>query len=256
MSRSDYDGYLAAVDRLLAVDGADDFMQCLRQEIRAVLPFGCVIGGMARIRNGVVVPELLLHHDFPLEYLDQIRGSDGMSLSSPILKRWLKAPAPLAFTFHGHCDLPTRALMHARRFEFTNVLAHGHYTRTGGGLLTYFSFHRLATPATPEQRLLLARLMPHMHCAVTRIQSRPAPITAHSAASAGRLAELSHRQQEIVSWLVRGKTNWEISRITGTSEANVKYHLSNLMRTYQVSSRSSLVFKLCQTHETPVPLSA
>jgi len=254
-NRSDYDGYLAAVDRLLAVDDVDDFMKCLTQEIRAVLPFGSVIGGMARLCKDTVVPELLLQHDFPLEYLDQIRGADGASLSSPILKRWLKTPVPLAFTLNGECDLPHRALAQARRFGLTHVLAHGHYAPTGGGLLTYFSFHQLAVPATHDQRLLLARLMPHMHCAVARIQSRQTPIAAHAAAETGRLAQLSQRQQEIVSWLLRGKTNWEISRITGTSEANVKYHLSNLMRTYAVSSRSSLVFKLCQTHGAPAPLS-
>ena len=255
ISRSDYDGYLAAVDRLLAVDGLDSFMQCLTQEIRTLLPFGCMVGGLARISGSQVVPELLLHHDFPTEYLDAIRGRSA-TLRSPILNKWLKTPVPLAFEFNRRCDqLPSRALAQAKRFDFANVLAHGHYAPTGGKL-TYFSFHRMSGPITQDHRVLIARLMPHMHCAVSRFHSRPAPVATSSLDAVNRLAELSLRQQQIASWLIRGKTNWEISQITGTSEANVKYHLSNLMRMYAVSSRSSLVFKLCQATEAPALLSA
>jgi DNA-binding NarL/FixJ family response regulator len=114
------------------------------------------------------------------------------------------------------------------------------------GSLTYFSFHRLLGPITRQHRLLIARLMPHLHCTANRIGYQAIPTDPVAAQEPTDLALLSPRQREIMRWLICGKTNWEIGQITGTSEANVKYHLSNLMRSHAVSSRASLVFKLCK----------
>lgn len=84
--------------------------------------------------------------------------------------------------------------------------------------------------------------MPHLHCAVARIYT---PGAAQPLVSPTQLQALTSRQQEIARWLTHGKSNWEISQITGTSESNVKYHLSNLMRMHATSSRAGLGFKLC-----------
>ncbi|WP_198120175.1 response regulator transcription factor [Massilia rhizosphaerae] len=52
------------------------------------------------------------------------------------------------------------------------------------------------------------------------------------------LAALSARQKEIFAWVQAGKTNWEIARIIGCSEDNVKYHMKKIMRVFDVSNRT------------------
>jgi len=41
---------------------------------------------------------------------------------------------------------------------------------------------------------------------------------------------MTERQKEIFGWVKKGKTNWEIARIVGCSEENVKYHMKNILR--------------------------
>ena len=41
---------------------------------------------------------------------------------------------------------------------------------------------------------------------------------------------MTARQREIFEWVKLGKTNWEISKIIGCSEENVKYHMKNILR--------------------------
>ncbi|MEF7612970.1 helix-turn-helix transcriptional regulator [Aquincola sp. MAHUQ-54] len=228
--------FLAAVDALLLVNSVEELVDCLRREVQALLPYGCVVGGLGRVSGGRVVPEMLVTDDFPAEYLETIRGPSA-SLRSAVLARWLRSGKPVCMELgRSNAELSAQELHLARRFEFRNVLAHGHFMPREG-LLTYFSFHRFAASVTEDQRRLVARLMPHLHCAATRVRMQGLPDREAPAA-------LTSRQQDIVEWLLLGKTNWEIAQIVGTSVANIKYHVSRLMRMHQVSSRASLVFSL------------
>jgi putative two-component system response regulator len=49
---------------------------------------------------------------------------------------------------------------------------------------------------------------------------------------------LSSRQQEIFAWVQAGKTNWEIARILGCSEDNVKYHMKKILRVFGLNNRT------------------
>lgn len=48
---------------------------------------------------------------------------------------------------------------------------------------------------------------------------------------------LSHREREVLNWLNRGKTSWDIAMILNISERTVNYHVGNIMRKLGVSSR-------------------
>ncbi|MGC2063346.1 MAG: helix-turn-helix transcriptional regulator [Thermodesulfovibrionales bacterium] len=50
-------------------------------------------------------------------------------------------------------------------------------------------------------------------------------------------ALLSTREKEVLGWLNRGKTSWDISRILNISERTVNYHVGNIMRKLGVNSR-------------------
>ena len=50
--------------------------------------------------------------------------------------------------------------------------------------------------------------------------------------------QLTDRQRECVMWAARGKTDWEIARVLGVSEATVGEHLRHAYERYGVSKRT------------------
>lgn len=52
---------------------------------------------------------------------------------------------------------------------------------------------------------------------------------------------LTERQREIFQWVKEGKTNWEIAKIIGCSEENVKYHMKNILRLLGSYNRTQAV---------------
>ncbi len=52
---------------------------------------------------------------------------------------------------------------------------------------------------------------------------------------------LSPREREVLKWVKRGKTSWDISVILRISERTVNYHVSNIMRKLDVTNRQQAV---------------
>jgi DNA-binding NarL/FixJ family response regulator len=52
---------------------------------------------------------------------------------------------------------------------------------------------------------------------------------------------MTDRQREIFEWVRKGKTNWEIAKIIGCSEENVKYHMKNILRVLGSYNRTQAV---------------
>ena len=49
-------------------------------------------------------------------------------------------------------------------------------------------------------------------------------------ALAGKKHQLSLRENEILEWIIEGKSTWDISAILGITESTVKYHVDNIMK--------------------------
>ena len=55
------------------------------------------------------------------------------------------------------------------------------------------------------------------------------------------MESMTERQKEIFRWVKEGKTNWEIAKIIGCSEENVKYHMKNILRVLGSYNRTQAV---------------
>jgi DNA-binding CsgD family transcriptional regulator len=53
--------------------------------------------------------------------------------------------------------------------------------------------------------------------------------------------ELTAREQEVLAWVARGKTNAEIARLLWLSPATVRKHLENVYAKLGVSTRTAAV---------------
>lgn len=54
---------------------------------------------------------------------------------------------------------------------------------------------------------------------------------------------LTRRELEVLTWVMAGKSSWEISMITRCSEATVNFHLANVRQKFNVNTRQQAVIK-------------
>lgn len=100
-----------------------------------------------------------------------------------------------------------------------------------------------AATAHISDMLLLGPLAAKLaHQGVRDIIRKRAPDIAKSDHAASG-PKLTKREVEVLQWIAVGKNTWEISQLTRLSEHGVIFHVRNLMRKFDVSSRYQAVVK-------------
>ncbi len=102
--------------------------------------------------------------------------------------------------------------------------------------------------------VILHYLMPYLHDARERIyplhnrrakDSVDLAIQMHTGGASG-LKKMTGRESEILEWVAKGKSNWEISMILSISERTVKYHVGNIYRKLDATNRAQAIAKAAQ----------
>ncbi|MDO9371249.1 MAG: LuxR C-terminal-related transcriptional regulator, partial [Gammaproteobacteria bacterium] len=120
---------------------------------------------------------------------------------------------------------------HAKSYGLSQGVTIGQRSkRNSAGSL--FSFAGQDMGEHPRHEALLTQLAPHLHLALMR--------TAYSVSELPALT-LTAREQEVLQWMIQGKTNWETSRILGISERTVKFHVHNILAKLHSSSRGHAI---------------
>jgi len=99
----------------------------------------------------------------------------------------------------------------------------------------------------PQDHLMMAQLIGSYAFEAAR------SIVTHARTNLRRKVKLSQRQIDCVALIGRGKTDWEISRILGISEATVKEYVNEARSRYDVSKRVQLVLRA--VYDGHIPLS-
>jgi LuxR family quorum-sensing transcriptional regulator LasR len=106
-----------------------------------------------------------------------------------------------------------------------------------------FGLLSFATDPQPHQRFAaeVGALLPEL--ALVRDYAfasgvRFCPPTTHEAAP-----RLTPRELEVLNWVMAGKSSWEISKITGCSEATVNFHMGNIRQKFNVNTRQQAVVR-------------
>jgi LuxR family transcriptional regulator, quorum-sensing system regulator CviR len=107
-------------------------------------------------------------------------------------------------------------------------VAHNYFS----GTTSIFFFTAPRMPCDERAKTVLEALCPHFHEALRRIcgGARPSPEN-----------PLSDREREILQWIKEGKSSWTISLILSISEATVKFHVGNILRKLDASTRAQAV---------------
>lgn len=245
---SDVDGILGETSEL--VESYDQFGTWVRNQFREIIPHDmceCGIGEVGarglRIHKWAVV-------DCVVSYLQEIRQPSGF-IRGGVIDLWLQQRVPVAYDAQiaaSAADLAWVELF--RRFELGNMVFHGvQHCRLS--LFTYLSFYRMPSPAT-QWLDRVANMAPYLHAVLTRLL-RINRVGATTLADTVAVIPLTEREREIVQWLQRGKTNWEIGQILRISDKTVKNHLHNIFAKAGVRNRVQLTNKAIELSWITVP---
>ncbi|SIO95962.1 helix-turn-helix transcriptional regulator [Vibrio spartinae] len=88
-----------------------------------------------------------------------------------------------------------------------------------------------------EEINVLYLLTPHLNMVLNKVSDHKT----HLATYFPPENQLTSRENELLSWLKIGKSNWEIGRLLNINECTVKYHLQNIYRKLGVHNRTHAV---------------
>jgi DNA-binding CsgD family transcriptional regulator len=103
---------------------------------------------------------------------------------------------------------------------------------------TIISFSGSSIKPSNQQVACMKIIVPYIHQTLIRV-SRKKMILKETGIS----LPLSAREIEVLKWVKLGKTNWEISAILNISERTAKFHVLNIIRKLNASTRGHAVAK-------------
>jgi transcriptional regulator EpsA len=128
------------------------------------------------------------------------------------------------------------------RIEANEILAHGTHD-SHGKPVSFFIFACRPGINIPRQAHLARLLVPSLHAAWVHTQlARPATADIVRSHQGGQIL-LTPREQDILGWVYRGKSNIEIGLILGISQFTVKNHVQKILRRLNVLNRAQAVGK-------------
>lgn len=129
--------------------------------------------------------------------------------------------------------------------EMRSAVVHAVKDKRGRHDCLYLMLSRAETPPA-SARKMLGTLLPYIDCTLRQIGR---PVNNKQLESSVTLAEegqenLSAREHEIMDWVCKGKTNFEIGMILDISAFTVKNHLQRIFKKLDVMNRAQAVAKL------------
>lgn len=231
---------LRLIESLDLIESADQLRHWVDNDLQTVLPHGAFICGVGQIHKRGIAPVKLIGSHFPQNYLERLKGPEGLFLS-PTIKNWLRSGEVQVMDTEWPMLMPVDAtwLAHFKASGLRNIAAHG-VVDYAHRHLSYFSFHQIPRPWDATQtRQHLKILVPHLHTALLRIlrksptQSRPPRVD----------GTLSTRELQVLMWVSEGKNSAEIAALLGVARNTVRNQMQSALIKLGVNTRSEAVAK-------------
>jgi DNA-binding CsgD family transcriptional regulator len=227
---------LDVIHRSLACDSEEEF-KGLFPRIQELLSCDHAIAALGYLdgSNKVVIADGI-NISFPDEWCVEYRSNDYVRWD-PIVKEnftkyrlqwWSEAKKKI------HCnDVQKKIASLCMDFDMKEGFTMGSKPSSPGKNGSMFCFSGRLMKNDDRSEAILESITPHLHLAFSRVfgkkQSKP-----------GKVA-LSLREKEVLNWMKRGKSSWEMSVILGISERTVNFHVHNIMRKLNATNRPSII---------------
>lgn len=185
-----------------------------------VMSFDYAVCGTARLDSiGRVISYQVVNFNYPSEWL-KLYAAGNYHTIDPVIKENFSSFSLQYWrnTFKKY-RTNRKFLATAADFGLQDGYTHGlQDSRKGEGSL--FSFAGNYVESNQRTESILEFIIPHLNQALNRVLS--------GRSNGKNQSHLSSREQEVLNWLGRGKSTWDISIILGVSERTVNFHINNV----------------------------
>lgn len=224
------------LDELLHSDNASDWGKALFALGRDY-GFGKVLFGMSGSRHARL-DSAFIQTNYPSKWRERY-DAERMAYIDPIISHCLQSTLPLIWQ-------PELFRSQAQRALYEDACAHG--LRAGvtfpvhgpNGEFGVLSFAQDTQPDGLWTRRVM-ELLPDL--ALVRDYAFASAVRFCPPATQEAAPRLTPRELEVLNWVMVGKSSWEISKITGCSEATVNFHMGNIRQKFNVNTRQQAVVR-------------
>jgi DNA-binding CsgD family transcriptional regulator len=233
LSHDDAIGIIELIGAILRCDTEEDLRK-IPDLFRRLVPFDYSACALSRMKRGSIETSHIININYPDEWVDIYARNQYYEIDPVFIENFSCFRLQYWENTYRKYQAPKSFVDHATEYGLRNGYTHGMKNQRGdtGCLL---SLAGSTVEHNKRTEAILDIVVPHFHQALRRIAGP------HNMVGNAPLRSLSTRQREILRWLCRGKTTWDISMILGISERTVKFHVENLMRKLDVVSRAQAV---------------
>jgi DNA-binding CsgD family transcriptional regulator len=224
---------LEVISCAVSCETENDLVGCA-EHLKKILPFESAACSLASISpQKTITPISIVNINYPDEWIglyvqNQYHEQDPIYLENFKyfqLQEWRQ-------TYRRH-KAPKEFLSTAEDFGLRNGYTTGNRNSSGdvGSLL---SLSGACIEYGERSETILDVVLPHFHQALLKIAERQG----HRRSSP---KILTPKQLEVLRWVGRGKSNWDISRILNLSANTIKFHLTEIFRRLDAVSRTQAV---------------
>lgn len=218
LSKRDAISILELIHTSLFCSTEEDF-RTLESELSQLIPYNFSVSGLAKMDDhSCLISYDIINLGYPSEWLEVYTRKNFYQIDSIVkenftnfrLQRWKD-------TFKKY-STPKEFLYHAEDFGLKDGFTHGqkNFMHNTGSL---FSIAGDSIEYSNRTEMILEVVMPHFHQAITRIADKGCK---------SDIRTLSKRELEVLNWLKKGKSSWDISMILSISERTVNFHINNI----------------------------
>lgn len=232
LSKGDAIGLLEIIQASIACATEEEF-RALITSAQHVIPFEqCVAINLEFEDDFSIKSSEMINVSYPDSWLEHYVASGFNKIDSVIRENFLhfrvqawsdtyiKAPPPKAF------------ISEAEDFGLEKGYSHGVRSKRAGLSGTIISFAGKNVEYGERSKAILEVIVPHLSVAFVNILRQR---------YCKQCAQLTSRELEILQWVKAGKSSWEIGQILSVSERTVNFHVGNICRKLDVSTRAQAV---------------
>lgn len=238
ISQTESASYLNFVSKAHLVHTETEFAAWCNEELRLFLHFEIMVCAIGRLFGDLIVVDELQGINYPEEFMLQL--SQRLALSERwALQRWLSTRLPqLIDSNNMRTELSALEQQEFQAFDLRQIAAHG-MIAPNGLQASYFSFSRLKEPLSDLIALKLHMIIPHLHQVRTQIGWNKLQKTNGSHPA----SHLTPRELEVLSWVLKGKTNPQIAAILERSQQTVKHQVASVLGKLNATNRAQAATK-------------
>lgn len=237
MHRKHWDNFIEVARESLSISSYSEFGTWLHTKFTKFLPHEMMIFYWGDFHNSSSGHEVFLFK--PNQEMVMLKTSETLSKATRMLyDKWLSNNSrwflmnhadPLFTHMHFHCNPEFQAL------NCQSVLVYGVREMFGEGTCLYVFLGK--EPVIEVDHYVIGMLMPYLDGAIKRIRGESENESIEDYIS------LTNRELEVMEWVNKGKTNYEIGAILSISHNTVKNHLKVIFKKLNVISRAQAVSK-------------